>query len=75
MSANAQDLTGLSLDQLQHIDVVTASKFTQGIDEVLVIARYSGRNFYRFTPTRLLLGKSFDFRGAHLGTIYIDADL
>ncbi|MFT5643258.1 MAG: diguanylate cyclase (GGDEF)-like protein [Janthinobacterium sp.] len=39
------------------------------------IVPYEGKDFYRFTSTRLILGKSFDFRGAHLGTIYINADL
>ena len=37
--------------------------------------RKSRRNFYRFTASKLMLGQSFDFRGAHLGTIHIDADL
>ena len=31
--ARAQDLTGLSLDQLQHVEVVTASKFPQKVSE------------------------------------------
>lgn len=33
------------------------------------------KNFYQFTATQLLLGQSFDFKGKHLGTIYLDADL
>jgi diguanylate cyclase (GGDEF)-like protein len=42
---------------------------------VLDADRARHRDFYHFTPSKLMLAKSFDFRGAHLGTIHLDADL